>query len=149
MATRATTLQIFRQIKAELDRMLDGPARLTELEGAPRADIVQSDSHVCLLMEVPGVSAEDLEVTVVGNLVTVVGERRRPRAPAGRARFLLVERQWGRFERIIELPPAAINPRKAEATLASGLLRVEFPLTTDTRNRKYQLTIRSLEGEQR
>jgi len=148
MVTKVHTIQLVRQIKAELDRVLDGPSRLAGKEPQPRADIVQSESHICLLVEVPGLSAEDIKVAVEGRLVTIAGEKRRPSPPSDGAQFLLVERQWGRFERHLELPSTAVNPREAKATLANGLLCIEFPLITDNRDRRYELTVQTGQGEQ-
>ncbi len=150
MATRLTVVRIVSQIRAELDRILEHeaslPGSLAEPSGVlPRVDIAQSDSSLCLLFEVPGTDAADLEVEVVNNFVTVSGEKRAAGSSRAGARFLRVERQCGRFERSVELP-SAVNPSLGRAVLEHGILRVEFPLLSDQRNRTHRLEIES--GEQ-
>ena len=150
MATHLTVVRIVSQIRAELDRILEHeaslPGSLAEPSGVlPRVDIAQSDSRLCLLFEVPGTEAADLEVEVVNNLVTVSGEKKAAGSTSAGARFLRVERQCGRFERSVELP-TAVNPSAGRALLEHGVLRIEFPLVSDQRNRSYRLEIEA--GEQ-
>lgn len=147
MATRVTVVRIVSQIRAELDQILEHeaslPGSLADASGVqPRVDIAQSDTKLCLLFEVPGTEVEDLEVEIISNVVTVSGEKRAGGSSRAGARFLRVERQCGRFERRVELP-AAVNPRAGLALLEHGVLRVEFPLLSDQRNRPYRLDIES------
>jgi len=145
VATRLTVVRIVSQIRAELDRILEHeanlPGSLAESSGVlPRVDIAQSDSKLFLLFEVPGTEAADLEVQVVNNFVTVSGEKKPAGCSSAGAHFLRVERQCGRFERSVELP-SAVNPSAGRALLEHGVLRVEFPLLSDQRNRTYRLEI--------
>ena len=149
MATRLTVVRIVSQIRAELDRILQHGANvsggLAEDSGVlPRVDIAQSDTLLCVLFEVPGTEAADLEIEVLNNFVTVTGEKRAGPAGPG-ARFVRVERQCGRFERSVELP-SAVNPSAGRALLENGVLRLEFPLVSDKRNQAYRLEIEA--GEQ-
>ncbi len=151
MTTRLNVFRIVSQIKTELDCILehesDLPGDLSDESGViPRVDVAQNDSRLCLLVEVPGTGVEDLEITVVNNVVTVSGNKNALGSPAAGARFLRVERQWGRFERSVELP-SAVNPKKARAFLEHGVLRLEFPLLPDQRNQTYRLAIEPREGE--
>lgn len=147
MATRTTTIEVVRQIQAELERVLSKAADLPSSAPEPRVDILRTESHVCLLIELPQLSPSDIEATVQGNTVSIVAEKRPPKPTDGAAQFLRVERQWGRLERTIELPPAALNTLEAKATLVDGLLRIDFPIVEDNRNRPHRLTITSGEGE--
>ena len=114
--------------------MSDGPAA-----SAPM-DVVASESRICVLVEVPGVEAESLRVSVVGNRITVSGEKPAPPRASESGRYLCLERQWGRFERTLELP-GTINPREGRALLGRGLLRIEFPIQPDQRNQVFELAI--------
>jgi len=151
MVTRLTTLQIVSQIKSELDRLLGGeaeaPRNLPEAPVTPvRIDIVETTANVCLLVELPGVAAADLEVTVAGNRVTVAGDKIAPGPTSQACRFLCVERQWGRFERSVDLP-ATVDPRAGRALLDHGVLRVEFPILQDQRNQLFRLRVETADGE--
>lgn len=150
MATRSTVVRLVGQIRAELDRILENeanlPGTLREISGVlPRVDVAQSDAKLCVLFEVPGTLAEDLEVEITNNLLKVSGEKRTDGGHGAGARYLRVERQCGHFERIVELP-SAINPGEARAVLGHGVLRIEFPLVSDQRNRTYRLMIEAGEN---
>lgn len=149
MATRLTVGRIVSQIKAELDRILEHESSLPgSLEDSsdvvPRVDVAQSESALCVMFEVPGSPPKDLQVKITNNILTLSGEKKptsgaRVTAGAG-ARYLRVERQCGRFERSVKLP-SAVNPNHGRAVLALGILRVEFPLVSEQRNRTYRLEI--------
>jgi len=144
MTTRITVVRIIGQIRSELDRILEhesslesGLAETSAL--LPRVDIAQSDSGLCLLVEVPATAAQDLDVGITNNVVTVSGNKRATASPSG-ARFLRIERQWGQFERSLELP-TAVNPKEGRAVLRHGVLRIDFPLLSEQRNRTYRLKV--------
>lgn len=85
----------------------------------PAADWTESDTHLTLCLDVPGVAPEALELLEEGNVVTVVGERAAPE------RLLLGERPSGRFTRTLTFP-AEVVPQSGQAQLASGVLQVQF-----------------------
>lgn len=150
MATRLTLVRIVSQIRAELDRILEVESSLSGglSEGSellPRVDVVQTDSRLCLLVEVPGATADDLEIAIANNVVSVSGEKCAGASSRDGARFLRVERQWGQFERAIELP-SPVNPRDGHAWLDNGVLRIEFPLLSDQRRQIYRLEIEAGDG---
>lgn len=145
MATRPTVVRIVGQIKAELDRLLEHESALSDAlsEGSGvllRLDVAESDSMLRLHFEVPGTLPEDLRIEVTNNLLKVTGNKRAAGAPEGRARYLRVERQCGRFERSVELP-RAVNPAMGRARLDRGVLQIEFPLVSDQRNRTYRIEV--------
>ncbi|MFQ5525606.1 MAG: Hsp20/alpha crystallin family protein [Thermoanaerobaculia bacterium] len=150
MATRLTTVQIVSQLKSELDRLLEVDSRLVlDLQDGSvlpvRFDVVQSDTEVSVLVEVPGMSADQLEVTVAGNMVTVAGDKVAPGRASVDGRYLCVERPWGRFERSVELP-VIVNPRKGRAVLGRGVLRIDLPTLTEQRNQPVRLRIENADG---
>ncbi len=153
MATRLTTIQIVGQIKSELDRLLESESELaqdlTEGPKAPtRVDVVQTETKICVFVEVPGVAPEDLDVTASGGRVTVTGEKIASDRAVKSGSFLCVERRWGRIERSVELA-ATVNPRQGRAVLDHGVLRIEFPVLADQRNRPFQLQVERAEGGDR
>lgn len=150
VARHYTTGRIVEEIRAELDRLVEAQADLAaDLVDAravsTRADVVEVDDKICVVVEVPGVPAEDLGVTVSGKTLAVVGEKPASKPARVGARFLCLERQWGRFERVLELP-ASVNPRLGRARLERGVLTVEFPVLSDQRNQPYRLEIEDVDG---
>lgn len=69
----------------------------------PPIDIVEDDHALVVRVALPGVAAQDIEVRTDGARLSVVGGRR---LPAGRdATIHRLEIPYGRFERVIDLPP--------------------------------------------
>lgn len=139
LGSRFTTVQIVSQLRAELDRALATPARSSQGPGVGlRVDLFRADDLLVVLAEVPGLTRKDLSIRVDREFVVIRGESVTAGSPAG-ARFLCVERQWGAFERLLELP-ASIDPSRSSAKLARGILEIQLPLIEDRR-----LPIREIE----
>jgi HSP20 family protein len=85
----------------------------------PPVDMLETDGELWILVALPGVGAEQLQVLVDGRTLAVVGERPMP----GRTRAGIIRRleiPYGHFERRIELPPGRFEIRHRE--LADGCL---------------------------
>lgn len=135
---------------SELDRLFEEVMKLAA--GEPRAgelqpglDVVESAEEVAVLLEVPGVPRDELEVAVEGRTVVVSG-RKRPARPEGVVRFHRVERQEGRFERRIQLLHP-VDTHRGRARTDAGLLVVEFPKVQEKRARRRVLEIETGENE--
>lgn len=107
--------------------MLEGPP--SELAFGPRLDLAESDKHVTVRVELPGVQKEDVKIETSGRLLTVSGEKKEEREQKGHG-FQHRERVFGSFTRTVELPPTA-NPEKVEATFKDGVLVIKVAKRTD------------------
>ena len=124
------------RIQSEINRLFDN---LLDLDGdesgggawLPNADIIETEDSLILKVELPGVDAESLSLSVhAGNLV-IRGKKRKPEV-GGDARFHAAERQFGPFRRVIHLG-VPVNTRQARAQLDNGLLRMIFPKVPNRR----------------
>src|SRR5947209_3571919 len=86
--------------------------------GAPLA-MWEDDDHIYVDAELPGVSGEDVDVTVHNGTLFIRGERK---AEEGR-RYFFNGRSYGRFEQTVTLPEA-VKTDDVQATLTNGVLRV-------------------------
>ena len=86
---------------------------------APAADWIDEDTHLTLVMDVPGVAAEHLALQEEGDTVTVSGQRPAPE------RRLVAERPGGSFRRTLGFPEPVL-PQSGEAQLIAGVLTVRF-----------------------
>ena len=77
-----------------------------------------------LTAELPGLAADDIEISLEGNRVTLGGERRIEHP--GDASLHRTERPTGRFRRTVELP-SEIDGEKAEASHRNGVLVLRIP----------------------
>ena len=119
----------FELLRREMDRLFNdvSPARASqgESEGdqavwAPRADMAETEDAFVLSLDVPGVSGDDLQVTLEEDTLKVSGERRFDREQT-EGQYHRIERAYGRFERVIALS-GMIDPDSIEAELRDGVL---------------------------
>lgn len=86
----------------------------------PAVNIWQGPETIAITAELPGVEAEDIDITVKDNILTLSGERKAPQVPEG-ARWHRNERGYGKFSRAIRLPFDASGDQ-VEARFQNGVL---------------------------
>lgn len=88
----------------------------------PLVNVSETKDGYFIRAELPGVTADQLDIQVTANSVSIAGERR-IREEHAAARYHRREREAGRFSRVIGLP-TEIDPQKVEADLVNGVLTV-------------------------
>ena len=122
----------------ELERAVPGAA-VTTGECRPSLDVVDTATAVEIVMDVPGVPANALRVSVRHNTVLVVGAKVAPSTPA-EARFHVAERSSGRFARGVRLT-GSVDASRARAYVEAGLLRVVLPRVENRRGQAIQIPV--------
>ncbi|MFB9992494.1 Hsp20/alpha crystallin family protein [Deinococcus oregonensis] len=89
----------------------------------PAADWIDGDSHLILLLDVPGVNLDTLALSEEDDTVTIQGER--PAVDETLGRVLSAERASGKFTRTLVFPEAVL-PQSGEARLSAGVLTIQF-----------------------
>ena len=92
---------------------------------APKADAAMADDAYEISLELPGVAAGDIEVSVQEGSLTIQGEKRFEREETGRTYFFS-EREYGAFQRTFRLPPDAAGDR-VDAAFKNGVLNIKIP----------------------
>ena len=100
-------------------------AQLNRAAFLPQADVTVSEGDMVLTMDLPGLTADDLEIELVDGSLSVRGERKRPQVGEG-TRWAHSERAFGRFERRIKLPDG-VDPDKVTASMDNGVLSLIVP----------------------
>ena len=126
------------RVRHEMDRWIDAAKSTGEraletlgLLGAgrpsmPAIDIIELPEEVVVLIDLPGVLAEAVELSLTGNMLTVKATRTgHSFLEAGNPRLHLTERANVRFERAIPLP-VAVNVDAIRAETRDGLLTVSL-----------------------
>jgi HSP20 family protein len=106
----------------------------------PRVDVVETDQEVKVTAELPGLDAEDVDVTVSHNVLTLKGEKKDEHEEEGEG-YYRSERSYGSFQRSIALPGTA-ETDQAEATFDKGVLTITFPKAAVETDKK-QITVKS------
>jgi HSP20 family protein len=96
-------------------------------EWLPRLDVTETKDAMVVKAEMPGVEAKDLAVTLMGDLLTLRGEREKG-ADENEQRYHRMERTYGTFLRSVRLP-MPVDGTKVTATFKNGVLIVTLPKT--------------------
>lgn len=134
-----------QQLRDEMDRIVTnvfsnpavaGATRLITGRGFPAFNVWEDAETVFVESEVPGVKAEDLDVTVVGNELTVKGMRSEDGTE--KSTYHRRERGTGSFTRVVALP-SEVNPDAVKASLTDGVLLLTLPKAEAAKPRKIRV----------
>lgn len=92
---------------------------------APACDIFEDKDGIKIVAEVPGLSSEDVRISLENNTLTIRGEKKQV-AEQNTERVHRYERSYGVFERSFSLP-TSVDPDRVEAVVENGLLTVSLP----------------------
>lgn len=119
-------LASFDQLRRGMDELFDRVgARAIRRSGAfPAVNLYETASEYVLTAELPGLSGDDIDLSVERNRVTLRGERKIEHPQD--ASLHRVERQVGIFRRTVELP-VDVDADKAQAVCRNGVLMLQIP----------------------
>jgi HSP20 family protein len=108
-----------------------------DLAFVPRFDVKETKDAYILRADLPGIPEENVEISVVGNRLTVSGQREREADQQGDA-YLASERCYGAFARSFILPDAA-DAGNIKAEMKDGVLTITLPKRPEAQPRKITL----------
>ena len=114
------------------------PARGGDL--TPRVDVVETADAIRVTAELPGVKADEVEITVEGDTLTLRGEKREEHEEKKKD-YHRVERRYGAFSRSIHLP-SSVDPDKVTARSKDGVLSIDIPKRGDAKPRKIKIDVK-------
>jgi HSP20 family protein len=133
-------------IQGEVNRLLDTfvgrPMTAASAQGRtwlPAVDMHETKDDLVLKVELPGVREKDVAVSITGDLLTIRGERRWE-DESKEQKFLHVERVYGRFERLIQLP-MAVQADKVKAAYRDGVLEITLPKAEELKPREIKIDV--------
>jgi HSP20 family protein len=130
----------FRRVQRGLNRALsDFAAR--SAQGFPSINLWTGENSILVEAELPGMSADDVDITLNQNVLTLRGERR-PDEPDNQqaGAWHRRERTYGRFSRAIRLP-FRVDPEKVQARFNHGILQIELVQPETDRPRKISVNV--------
>jgi HSP20 family protein len=92
---------------------------------SPAIDMFQTADEVVVRAALPGFSANDVQINVTGDLLTIRGELKHEAENKERS-WHIREHRWGSFERSVNLPTAVVAD-KASADFSNGILTISLP----------------------
>jgi HSP20 family protein len=104
---------------------------------APALDISERKDAYLVTVELPGIEADDLEITMEDGLLTIQGERAFAH-DSSEQQFHRVERRYGAFRRSITLP-AQVQAEQIEASFDNGVLQIVVPKMEEAKPKRIQV----------
>lgn len=125
-----------------MDAFFNGEAgrgeELSNRAWRPAVDIRESGDGYVLSAELPGLTKEDVQITIENNVLKLSGERRFEKE-VKEEEFHRIERAYGSFQRAFALP-TRVDPERVEAAFKDGILTVTVPKAAEARPRKIEIS---------
>ncbi|KAA0284821.1 MAG: Hsp20/alpha crystallin family protein [Anaerolineales bacterium] len=117
-------------LREAMDRLFDDaftrPLSLTGNNWSiPAVDMYQTDNEVVVKAALPGIKADEVQINVTGEVLTIKGEARQDSETKEKA-YHIREQRWGAFERSIVLPTEVVAD-KSKADFENGVLTITLP----------------------
>jgi HSP20 family protein len=103
----------------------------------PPVDVQETEDAYLFTAELPGLTKDDVSITLEDNLLTLSGERSLKEKEEGE-NFHRVERAYGSFARSFTLP-TQVDSTKVEASFKDGLLTIEIAKAEQAKPRKIEI----------
>jgi HSP20 family protein len=100
----------------------------------PATDLYEKDDRYIVRVDLPGMKEEDIEVSIVGDMLTIKGEKQEE-MEVKEEDYYQCERSYGSFFRSIDLP-SMIDAGKIEASYMDGVLEVTLPKSAEVKPKK-------------
>jgi HSP20 family protein len=131
-----------RDMNRVMDRLVDEmrPGRFIPDFGesfVPSVDMFETTKEVVVKMSVPGMKAEDIDVHISDNMLTVKGERK-VEEEVKKEDYYYQEQRYGSFSRSVTLP-STVDPNKSEAMLEDGILTLKISKSAATKAKQIRV----------
>jgi HSP20 family protein len=131
-------------LREAMDRLFDDAfTRPLSLSGnnwsVPAVDMYQTDNEVVVKAALPGIKADEVQINVTGEVLTIKGETKQESETKEKT-YHLREQRWGAFERSIILPTDVVAD-KAKADFDNGVLTITLPKAEEVKPKT--ITIKS------
>ena len=104
----------------------------------PRSDVYETDEQIVVVMDMPGVDKDQINVSLENNILTVSGYAD-TEAPEGYS-LALAEYSVGDYERSFRISDK-IDRNKIEAQYKNGVLRLILPKAAEAKKRKIEVKV--------
>jgi HSP20 family protein len=135
-------------LQSEVNRLFDsffGGNEANRRRWVPAMDLVETDDHLVLRADLPGLTKDDVNIEIKDNVLTVSGERKSERTESSKG-FHRVERAFGSFSRSLSLPDR-VDPDKVSADFEHGVLEVKIPKPEERKPHRVSIGAGSVNGQ--
>lgn len=114
-----------------------------EMGWAPAIEVFEKEDKFVVKAELPGIKEEDIDISVIGDTLTIKGERK-AESEVKEEDYYCCERSYGSFSRSIAVP-SNVDAKKIEASYESGVLEVSLPKTQEVKPKKIAVSAKKKE----
>jgi HSP20 family protein len=144
--TRYDPLGEMVSLRSAMDRLFEdsfvSPLTWRTINGAadtvtPPIDVHETPDELVVTAALPGMNAEDVEITMTGQTLTVRGEFKADEE-ISREQYLYRERRFGSFSRTLQLP-VRVQGDQAQASFSEGVLTLSIPKAEEVKPRQIRI----------
>jgi HSP20 family protein len=125
-----------RRMQSEMNRVFSGFSA-TAARDFPPINIWLGGNSVVVTAELPGVTGEDVSVSLQEDVLTLEGKRE-PKSDQSNVSWQRRERTYGTFSRAVQLP-FRVDPDKVQARFTNGVLEIELERLEADRPKKIEI----------
>jgi HSP20 family protein len=115
-------------------------ARSAPMTFAPKLEVSEDDDTVTVRAEMPGMTAEDVDLSISGNVLVLKGEKKEEKTEE-RKGVAYTERSYGSFRREVPLP-GKVEEEQVSATFANGVLTVTLPKSEEAKQATRRIEVK-------
>ena len=140
----SAALDRLTNMRAEMDRVFEStvgsfsrsPASLSRWNHA--VNVYQDKDRFTVVLELPGLKKEEIEILLHDDTLTIAGERKREESSE---QEFLTERLYGKFQRSLTLP-TAVDAEKVKANYKDGLLQVVLLKAEEAKPKQIEVALK-------
>lgn len=104
----------------------------------PELNVYETDKHFEITLALPGMSKNDIDISMEDHTLTISGERKLEHEDNGR-KFHRLESRFGKFRRSLPLPNI-VDTEKVKASYENGVLTVTIPKLKEKAGKKIEIS---------
>ena len=103
----------------------------------PRVDVSDGRKHITVEAEIPGMDKKDIDLSIEGQYLHIKGQKKKENQE-NREGYYRVERSYGFFNRVVELP-APVDETSVDARYRRGVLKIKLKKTGENNGRSISI----------
>ncbi|SDZ06988.1 HSP20 family protein [Jannaschia faecimaris] len=131
---------VFEDFWGRVENGLGGRNAVVGMFG-PSTDVTETDKSIEVSMELPGMTEEDIDISLSSDAMTIRGEKKVEHEETRKGVYMS-ERSYGSFYRTVPLP-AGVDPEKADAKFKNGVLTVSLPKTEEAQAKVKRIPVKA------
>ncbi len=127
-----------RRMQSQVDRLFGARRPIARAATPfPPVNLWAGTDSVAVTAELPGITVDDVDISVQEDVLTIKGERKSPAEDQG-VEWHRHERTDGQFQRVIQLP-FRVDPDQVQARFTNGVLEIDLKRPEEDKPRRIQI----------